>query len=87
MAAVGLTNVNKGKSALQWGRNAQTATIPKHVDQNHTKKQYFGRLPSADGSDSEESSRRIVVRSSSLIVYQLRSTFSAMLRQGSDSIF
>ena len=35
--------------------------MPKHVDQDHTKKQSFGRLPSADESDSEESSGRIVV--------------------------
>ena len=35
--------------------------MPKHADQDHTKKQYFGRLPSADESDSEESSGMIVV--------------------------
>ena len=35
--------------------------MPKHVDQDHTKKQSFGCLPSAVESDSEESSGRIVV--------------------------
>ena len=41
VAAVVLTNVSKGKSGLQLGRNVQTAkkwtTMPKHVDQDHTR--------------------------------------------------
>ena len=32
--------------------------MPKHADQDNTKKQSFGRLPSADGIDSEESTRK-----------------------------
>ena len=35
--------------------------MPKHIHQDHIKKQSFGHLPSADESDSEESSGRIVV--------------------------